>query len=414
MKNLYVFYESDLVGTLSIDEESIYSFQYHKDWIISKSAFPISLALPLQEEKFGNRLTLSFFENLLPEGDIRRQLEQGKRISGSFAFLREFGNDCAGAFSIREQRDFLASKSGLNELSYAEIDSALDNKRSIAELLATKELGYLSLAGAQDKFAAIYKSGKLYLPIGNEPSTHIVKTPIWRNTVKESVYNEFYCMKLAKIANLDVPEVQVIENRHPLFIVKRFDRKTKGEGVARIHQQDFCQAQGITSNQKYEHEGGPSLVQNFELIKKHVSVRSRIEAMNSVLRWVSFNILIGNNDSHSKNISFLIDDGVKLSPFYDLISTEIYSGLKKEFSFLIGGRNRVDKIGKSQFAILNDQLNLKKGVFEEVFINTLDKVEKEYEQLSSNVVKQFSGCKVTKRITALIAKRIKKYRKEYS
>jgi serine/threonine-protein kinase HipA len=42
-------------------------------------------------------------------------------------------------------------------------------------------------------------------------------------------------------------------------------------------------------------------------------------------RWVLFNTLVGNSDSHSRNISFLVSaKGVQLAPFYDLLCTAVY------------------------------------------------------------------------------------------
>ena len=57
------------------------------------------------------------------------------------------------------------------------------------------------------------------------PTTHIVKTPIWRQGVKESVYNEYFCMRLAGMVGLEVPNCFIIEGRHPLFVIERYDRK---------------------------------------------------------------------------------------------------------------------------------------------------------------------------------------------
>ncbi|MCK5882593.1 MAG: HipA N-terminal domain-containing protein [Bacteriovoracaceae bacterium] len=74
MKSLNVFFEEQLIGQLIRDEELMHSFQYDSNWLTSSNRFQLSLALPLQEESFANKLTLSFFENLLPEGEVRQVL----------------------------------------------------------------------------------------------------------------------------------------------------------------------------------------------------------------------------------------------------------------------------------------------------------------------------------------------------
>lgn len=160
------------------------------------------------------------------------------------------------------------------------------------------EPGYLSLAGAQDKFAAILKGKQIFLPIHGTPTTHIIKTPILRHGIKESVYNEYYCMELARAIGLHVAPCDVLEGTYPLFITERYDRiKDEHEIVHRLHQQDFCQAQGIVSETKYEFKGGPSIQNNYELIINNVTATKRIQALQEFLSWLSFNLLIGNNDS---------------------------------------------------------------------------------------------------------------------
>lgn len=100
MKALYVFYENKRVGVFSRDENLVSSFSYDEQWQVDKDSFPLSLAMPLSQKTFNNRITLSFFENLLPEGDVREALEHDHNIHGSFEFLERFGQDCAGAVII--------------------------------------------------------------------------------------------------------------------------------------------------------------------------------------------------------------------------------------------------------------------------------------------------------------------------
>ena len=107
---------------------------------------------------------------------------------------------------------------------------------------------------------------------------------------------------------MNVPEVQIIEGEHPLFVIERYDRNKDGDQVKRLHQQDFCQAIGITSDEKYEAEGGPDLEDVYNLMLENVTARKRIESSFRFLDWVCLNLLIGNNDSHAKNLSFLMTD----------------------------------------------------------------------------------------------------------
>lgn len=412
MKELFVYYEDTKVGKIQVDEEGIYSFCYEDSWRKNPEAFPLSLALPLSQERFGNKLTLSFFENLLPEGEVRYQIEKHKEIKGAFAFLKEFGRDCAGAIIVSPHEiEDQKTKNGVQELPLSKIEKAIEFKRPITEFLSSMKPGYLSLAGAQDKFPAIYKDKKFYLPKDMSPTTHIVKVPIWRHGVKESVYNEYYCMTLADKVGLKVPKFEVFKSKYPLFVIERYDRIYEKNKIKRIHQQDFCQALGITSDSKYEAEGGPTLKVNYELLVKNVSAKYRFRDILAFLDWISFNLLIGNNDSHSKNISFLMNNSIQLSPFYDLICTEIYPDLKSKFAFSLGGRFEADKIGKSQFAQINKELGLKTRTFEERFIKMITSIETHYKKVSDKQKEEFPDSKIGKRIESFISKRIKGFKK---
>jgi serine/threonine-protein kinase HipA len=413
MKKLYAFYESKKVGVLTKDDEEVYSFEYEKSWREAPNAFPISLSMPLSEEKFGNKITLSFFENLLPEGDVRKELEAAHKITGVFDFLAEFGRDCAGAITLADQPDYKAP-SGPPELAPVDmkkIHQAIEENLSVAEVISETSAGYLSLAGAQDKFPAVFKGGKFFLPKNGHPTTHIVKVPIWRHGVKESVYNEQYCMELARAVGLQVPACQVVDGDHPLFVIERYDRQTnKTNGsVHRIHQQDLCQAQGFSSAYKYETKGGPSLKQDYEFLTQQIPPTLRLRSLETFLDWVCFNLIIGNNDSHSKNVSLLLfeNNKYKLAPFYDLMSTAIYPRVEASFSFLIGGRDEFSKIGKKQVEQLEDQLDLKRDVFKKRLQAMVDKVLTQYERLAKETHKQLPRAKIPKHINELIDSRIK-------
>lgn len=410
MSKLNVFYENQKVGQLARDSELIYSFTYDRSWLESPNSFQLSLILPLQSQPFGNRLTLSFFENLLPEGEVKEVLGKDHQITGPFEFLHKFGKDCAGAIVLtpEDKPPYSKNHRGEVKINLEHIDKAIEEKRSVAEVISEMEPGYLSLAGAQDKFPAIYRNKGLYLPTNGYPTTHIIKVPIWRMGVKESVYNEYYCMNLAKSVGLTVPDCLVLKDgKHPLFITERYDRIVEKNAVIhRLHQQDFCQAQGIVCENKYEEKGGPTIEDNYLLIKKNTWIKKRVKDSFAFLDWICFNLLIGNNDSHSKNISLLLkDQKIELAPFYDLLCTAIYPKLKQQFSFKIGDRNDVSKIGKNQFDLLDRKLGLKLGLMSERIVQMRDKLLKNKDEIAEQVLQEHPNVKIPKRISELIEKR---------
>jgi serine/threonine-protein kinase HipA len=176
----------------------------------------------------------------------------------------------------------------------------------------------------------------------------------------------------------------------------------------RIHQQDFCQAQGLTSEQKYEDKGGPTIKQAYELILEHFPAKKRLGSVTNFLDWVAFNLLIGNNDCHSKNISLLLQpDGLTLAPFYDLLCSAIYPKLQREFSFSIGGQRDFTQISKRNMEALEKDLVLKTGTFLRHILTLIAKIEKEQTSVAKRIQHEHPEAKIPARISALISDRIK-------
>lgn len=198
-------------------------------------------------------------------------------------------------------------------------------------------------------------------------------------------------------------------------MIERYDRKKDKKGIVhRLHQQDFCQAQGITSEKKYESKGGPSSIRgNFNLIVANVTIKERLRSTYAYLDWICFNLLIGNNDSHSKNISFLLKDSkIELAPFYDLVSTALYPSLKRQFSFKIGGRDEYSQIGKNQFAELDQELGLKVGTMADRMKHTYHNVHTHKETLAKSISEMFKEIEIMNRITGLIEERAKGFKQQ--
>src|SRR5208337_188054 len=116
----------------------------------------------------------------------------------------------------------------------------------------------LSLAGAQDKIAVRVSGDQISIPLGGAPSTHILKPAVER--FEGVVFNEALCMKLAADSGLPAAGVETrTVDGVDFLLVERYDRYHRAvpgaEAVLeRLHQEDFCQAQGIVSELKYQKE----------------------------------------------------------------------------------------------------------------------------------------------------------------
>ena len=338
--SLDVFYEQTLVGRLWLDEGRRFVFQYDATWLSNPERMTLSHALPFQTLAFPPDQARPFFANLLPESHIRRLITEKLHISekNDYALLEAIGGDCAGAFSLWPQGRKPPTKQGRRLVSQAELGAWLANIPERPLIQAMEGLR-LSLAGAQNKLPVISEGGELWLPEGNSASTHILKPAIER--LEDSVGNECFCLQLAEAVELPVVSAKIFEKPSPYLLIKRYDRSRDASGaVKRLHQEDFCQALGRLSENKYQAEGGPTLVDCFRILTAEST--HPLEDRRNLLRWVIFNILIGNADAHAKNIAFLrIPSGVHLAPFYDLLSTAAYPSFSRKMAMDIGGENRL-------------------------------------------------------------------------
>ncbi|MFH2203904.1 MAG: type II toxin-antitoxin system HipA family toxin [Elusimicrobiota bacterium] len=357
MNNLLnVYWAQQKVGRLWLTDKRAFIFQYDSDWVSSPEALPISLRLPLQAEPFETDVSKPFFTNLLPEADIRDMIAKniGVSTTNDFKLLEELGGECAGALSLLPDGLPPEEDGSYEELSEEVLDHMIEAMPRRA-LIAGKDGLRLSLAGAQHKLPVYVKDGSIFLPKGAFSSSHILKPTIPDYT--DTVENEAFCMMLARECALPVPKVDIRGGKIRALQVERYDRTLAAGSPIRLHQEDFCQALGYNHDQKYESAGGPGLKECFTLLEERSS--EPIIDKRNLLRWVVFNYLIGNCDAHAKNASILITrDGIRLAPFYDLMSTVVYPELSKKLAMKIGGENRPNWIMKRHWERLAEEADV--------------------------------------------------------
>ena len=115
---------------------------------------------------------------------------------------------------------------------------------------------------------------------------------------------------LAKKCGIDMSECSLIEeNGRAHFLTERFDR-VDGE---KLHMQTLC---GI-AHYDYRLRRGYSFEQAFNVMRM---LRLSYKEAQEMFRRVVFNVVVRNQDDHTKNISFLMDRHGKwyLSPAYDI------------------------------------------------------------------------------------------------
>jgi serine/threonine-protein kinase HipA len=286
----------------------------------------LSLALPLTARRYPHGVVRAFLEGLLPEGEPRRAVaaDFDLRAGDTYGLIRALGRDCAGALVIQpddEPAPPQPTTRTAEPLTEAAIADLVANLRSAP--LGVHARVRVSLAGVHEKLLLTRMvDGSWGRPVEGTPSTHILKPQIaeYPNTVE----NEAFCLRLAKHLGLPVPAVETLTiSGRRVVIVERYDRVVHTDGaVERIHQEDFCQATAIPPEKKYEEDGGPKLRQIATILQGVAGP----DSLETLLRVVTVNVLIGNGDAHGKNFSLLHDasGSLRLAPCYDLLSTLVY------------------------------------------------------------------------------------------
>ena len=355
--SLDVYLGTALVG--SVYDTQPLSFEYAQSWLPNPGRIQLA-NIPLRAGRIDNEFVLAYFDNLLPEGALREHISRQLHATSTFALLRAVAGDTAGSMVLLPSGQ-KPEPSGYELTSWAKLGHILRGDEGITAFDIKGRGARISLSGAQDK-ALIYidSTGAPALPLGTSPSSHILKPSIRALPgIWESAANETIVMRAAAKCRLTSAEV-FFEPNTAACVVKRFDRFVDEHGeLARLIQYDLCQLNGTPSDRKYEAEGGPGIRRCAELIRRY-SVMPAVD-LRSFLAWVFFNLYVGNNDGHAKNLSLLAhrQGGARLAPFYDLMCTRIYPGLSRNYAFKIGGEDKPGQITREHVVEMANELGLR-------------------------------------------------------
>lgn len=384
------------------------AFVYDPQWLDDPLSHPLSLSLPLRGAPFADFETRNWFGNLLPEGDFLNAVARrlGRSTGDVFGLLVDLGGECAGAISLLPQGKAAAETGGYQPFREDELFTLVSADPPLP-LLAGETGVRLSLAGAQNKVPVYVDGNNILKATGTLVTSHILKPPIHTAiSLPHTVENEAFCMQLAGKLGLVVPNAQVRSVRHlNFYLVERFDRRSKRGQIERLHQEDFCQALGVEANLKYEESGGPSLSTIWRLLRSHSSAPA-VDG-RQLLRWISFNFLIGNADAHGKNLALLYSEtgSVRLAPFYDLLCTTVYPELDQRMAMRLGGERRPDRLRRKNWERLAEELEISpRAVFGELE-NLAQKIEKAAEALAGEFNDRYDCGETMNTILEIIRRR---------
>ena len=332
------------VGTFSWDSRyDIARFEYDDDFV-GKGFEPSPIMMPVRPGRvysFGD-LDKDTFKGLpgmladsLPDTYGRALFDRwlsllGRTSSNPIETLYFLGNRCMGALEFEP-----ALSNGLESNQLIEIDSLVevaknalsekesfgtnmndDRKAAIADILrlGTSAGGQRAKAIiAYNKATGEVRSGQLNVPDGFD--YYLIKLDgVSAEAGFKETENfgrlEYSFYKLVKECGIDMSECSLIEeNGRAHFLTKRFDR----ENGRKVHMQTLC---GI-AHYDYRVHRAYSYEQAFNVMR---TLRLPYSEAQEMFKRMVFNVILRNQDDHTKNISFLMDERGKwrLSPAYDM------------------------------------------------------------------------------------------------
>jgi hypothetical protein len=134
-------------------------------------------------------------------------------------------------------------------------------------------------------------------------------------------------------------------------VIPTVQRRGEGVWIARLPQEDFCQATGRPPTQRYERDDGPSMNEILEILAS--SAYAERDRANFALAQLTF-WLLAATDGHAKNFSIhhLAGGAFEMTPLYDVLSMwpVIGSGANQlplqdaKLAMAVAGKNRHYKL----------------------------------------------------------------------
>ncbi|WP_171402568.1 HipA domain-containing protein [Vibrio coralliilyticus] len=311
---------------LPVGTETEFSFIYEDEWQLM--GFPISPHIPVDDQA-SSRSIENYLRNLLPEGEAFEEMIQNTTISKSntFGLIRRLGAETSGALSFRVP----GSEPGETSFRAVPNDELIERlERNLAPLVYWDGKVRLSVAGVQNKLNLLKRGDEWGFGEGKLSSNYILKFESGKAPC--IAVNEFFCMTLAKLAGLDVANVELTRiGKTRTLIIERFDRAyiEARDVVQRKHVIDGCQATDLPPGYKYERQNGDEgegvYMRDGVSFPRLLSVKTIDTVITNLklTQWMLFNLATLNYDAHGKNISFFVTPkGLELTPFYDLVNIE--------------------------------------------------------------------------------------------
>ena len=342
VKRLEVYLDSHRVGTMALYKGRLGAFEYVPEWL--EKGFSISpFKLPLRKGVFLPQWdpfdgTFGIFADSLPDGwgrllvDRMLQREHLDPMAvDNLTRLAIVGSSGRGALEYKPDLSRVAEQDIRDYDVLAESCKKLLQSEPVENLDELYRFGGSS-GGARPK-AMVSVDGEEWLV--KFPSTYD------SDDIGKQEYDYVEC---AAHCGIEVPEHRLIGSNHcaGYYACRRFDRMAGPAGTKKIHMVS------VSALLELSHRI-PSLDYNALMALTWQLTKSMPE-LEKLFRLMCFNVFAHNRDDHSKNFSYLYENGLwRLAPAYDMT-----------YSYSIGGEHATTVNGNGKDPRQEDLLSVAK------------------------------------------------------
>jgi serine/threonine-protein kinase HipA len=339
IKKINVLLRDEPVGTLQRDPANgVCVFEYDKGWLAN--GFSLSpTELPLQsglfyadKDKFGGGFAV--FEDSLPDG------------YGLYLLDRMLRKQNTSLMELNPlQRLSIIGTAGMGALTYLPMMTGFHAQKELEDIaqldhLQEEALKVLSEKGVGDESYLYYNSANSG---GARPKTALRSRDGSHWLVKfRHVYDpedigksEFLYMKTARACGITIPRIGLVKDRY--FAIERFDFAPDGK-----------KRHVVTAAALLKTDFRKQDVDYINLLALTGYLTQDPGQVEEMFRRMVMNLVAVNKDDHSKNFSFLCDDGKwSLAPAYDITYSPLGSNGEHATSLFYNGNPGFDLVLKA-------------------------------------------------------------------
>lgn len=339
VKKINVRLRDEPVGTLQRDPANgVCVFEYDKGWLAN--GFSLSpTELPLQsglfyadKDKFGGGFAV--FEDSLPDG------------YGLYLLDRMLRKQNTSLMELNPlQRLSIIGTAGMGALTYLPMMTGFHAQKELEDIaqldhLQEEALKVLSEKGVGDESYLYYNSANSG---GARPKTALRSRDGSHWLVKfRHVYDpedigksEFLYMKTARACGITIPRIGLVKDRY--FAIERFDFAPDGK-----------KRHVVTAAALLKTDFRKQDVDYINLLALTGYLTQDPGQVEEMFRRMVMNLVAVNKDDHSKNFSFLCDDGKwSLAPAYDITYSPLGSNGEHATSLFYNGNPGFDLVLKA-------------------------------------------------------------------